>query len=114
MSTSDNILCPGDIIPYNCSIQSNSETVHLTWSVTIPGEIPVNITYFNISDDIANLNSFITTIVTAFRRDELIHSTLAVSVTSVKELMLECSIGQLGNDTTIVFINTSGKLSQTN
>ena len=103
-----NILCPGDIIPYNCSIQSNSETVHLTWRVTIPGEMPINITYYNITDEITNLNSFITTTITDFRSDMLIHSMLEVSVAIADQILLECSIDDLQNDSTTVVINTSG------
>ena len=105
----ENIECPGDIILYNCSIQSNSEAVHLTWRVTLPGEIPISITYPNPS--ISFNSTYITTSLTGFRSDEFIHSTLEVSLQPdilTEEIMIECSIGDLGNDTAIIDITESG------
>ena len=110
VSRSD-IECPGDIIPYNCSIQSNSETVHLTWRVILPGQMPINITlYPNVTIDGVNFNSYIAASITGFRSDEFIHSTLEVTVQpdiSTDQIMLECSIEDLGNDSVTVLINTS-------
>ncbi len=115
----DDIECPGDIIPYNCSILSNSETVHLTWRVTLPaGQIPINITYYSMTalDNSTSLNSYITTSLTGFRSDEFIHSTLEVSLQPgipTDQIILECSIDDLGNDTIIVRINSSSKFYYT-
>lgn len=108
----DDIECPGDIIPYNCSIQSNMEMVHLTWHVTIPEEMTINITYFSDTTNRTQLNSYITTAVTAFRSDEFIHSTLEIRVVPdipTDQIILECSIDNLGNDTYTVLINTSSE-----
>ncbi len=110
----DDIECPGDIIPYNCSILSNSETVHLTWHVTLPGQTPINITFFNFTNNTVTLNSYISTHLTGFRSDEFIYSSLEVSVLPdipTDHISLECSIDNLGYDTTIVRINTSGESS---
>ena len=113
----DDIECPGDIIPYNCSIQSNSETVHLTWRVTIPGQTPVYITYYNATDNDTSLNDYITTSVTGFESDRYIHSTLKITVyrgISMDQIMLECSINELGNEsTTLVHVNTSSECQHT-
>ena len=111
----DSIVCPGDTLSYNCSIKSNSETLHLTWHVTAPEQMPVNITYFNHTDDIESLNNYITTTVTDFSRDEFIHSTLEIRIQegiSIDQIVLECSIGVLGDDNTTVLINTSSKYLQ--
>ena len=109
----NDIDCPGDIIPYNCSIQSNSEAVHLTWLVTLPGEASISITYPNGSSNRTSINSYITTFLTGFRSDEFIHSTLQVIIEPgipTDQIMIECSIGSLGSDSTIVYVNQSGKL----
>ncbi len=108
----DDIECPGDIIPYNCSIESNSETVRLTWRVTLPGQTPFNVTYDGEFGNRTSLNSYISTSLTGFRSDEFIHSTLEVTVQPdipTDQIMLECSIGDLGNQITTVLINTSGE-----
>ena len=44
------ISCPGDIIPYNCSIHSNSETIQLTWRVLLNEKVQINITYNGSSE----------------------------------------------------------------
>ena len=109
----EDILCPLDIIPFNCSIDSNSEVIHLMWRVLIPGEFQINITYSDVTDELTNLSSYITTVLTDFKSDEYIFSTLEISVFSgipTDKIMLECSIGNLANDSTTVFINTSSKL----
>ena len=108
MSRKD-IECPNDIIPYNCSILSNSETVHLTWHIVVPGQIPINITYTNISAR-NNLDVYIASSVTAFQNDEFIHSTLEITVypnISTDQIVLACSIDDLGNDSIVVHVNSS-------
>ena len=110
----EGIECPGDIIPYNCSIQSNSEMVHLIWRVTLPGQISQAVIYNGIEnlDNRSSLNSYISTYLTAFKSNEFILSTLEITVVSdipANGIMLECLIDALGNDSTFVFINTSSK-----
>ena len=111
----DDIECPGDIVPYNCSIESNSENIHLTWHVSIPGQMPINITYSSANHGhVTRLNNYITTYVTGLRRDQFIHSTLELTVEPeipADQIMLECSISDIGNDSADVFINISSKLS---
>ena len=107
----NDIECPGDIIPYNCSIQSNSEAVDLTWHVTLPGEASISITYPNDRSNRTNLNSYISSSLEGLRSDEYIHSTLRITVhpdISTDQIMLQCSIADLGNDTAIVHISISG------
>ena len=109
------IECPGDTISYNCSIESNSEAVQLTWRVTIPEQMPVNITYSDMTDSVTNLTSYISTSVTGFQSDQYIHSYLEITVQPniSSQIMLECFIADLGNDTSIVFINASCKNNNT-
>ena len=100
-------------MPYNCSITSNSETVHLIWRVTVPDLEPINITYNHTSkrDESNTLNTFISTTLTNFREDEYIESILYITVVAdvpINQTKLECLIGHLGNDTVYVPVNISG------
>ena len=108
----EEINCPGDILRYNCSIMSNSESIHLTWRVTLPGQMPINITYSNITNDLTNLNMYTTTSLTEFQDDKYVHSTLEITVhldIPRDFITLECLIGDLGNDTVSTRANISGK-----
>lgn len=108
--------CPGDFISYNCSIQSNSETLHLTWRVTVPGFMPVNITYDEFSNELEeeNLNGFITTALLEYISDEYIESTLSLTINdnfttdAINLIELECFIEDLGNDADLLTLNISG------
>ena len=111
----NDIECPGDILPYNCSIISNSETVHLIWRVTAPGLEPINVTYDHTSgkDESHSLNTFINTTLTNFVADEYIESILYVTVVAdlpINQTKLECLMERLGNDTIYVPVNISGIL----
>ncbi len=113
VTSRNDIECPGDIISYNCSIQSNSETVHLIWRVTLPGRIPINITYDSTStlNDVDNLKSFISTSLDSLISDEYIESTLWVIVQvdiPANQTELECITGDLGIDSVSIFVNASG------
>ena len=105
--------CPGDTLSYNCSIQSNSESVHLTWHVTLPGFGPVNITYD--SNSMLNSPSLLTMNTTVYLSnyiaDSYIESSSLFKVPkgfSLNGTKLECSINDLDNDTVTLFVNTSG------
>ena len=107
------IACPGDTISYNCSIQSNSETLDLTWRVTFQGEAPMAITYPSAISNRTIMNSFITTSLTAFRSEEFIHSTLDVTVQSkIPSVLfaLEC-FNDFGYSPSIVRIEGFGEYS---
>ena len=112
----NDINCPGDTISYRCSVVSNSETVQLTWRVTLPGMMPVNITYDNTSisntvDTVFGNN--ITTILTNFTVDTYIESRIVFTVLRdviLNGTMLECLSEHLDDSVTTltVFINISG------
>ena len=112
----DDIECPGDTIPYRCSIQSNSETVQLTWRVTLPGQTAINITYDNTSslNTEDNLAINVITTLTEFTIDEYIESTIVFRVLSdvaMNQTKLDCVSEDLDEETLFVFVNTTGMYS---
>ena len=113
MSRTD-IDCPGDIFPYNCSITSNSDALHLVWRVTLTANMILNITYDNTSNinDPHSLHNIVSTTLTRFISDEYVESILNLTVTHDipihNQTKIECIIENLGNDTVNVLINTSG------
>ena len=122
------IECPGDVIAYNCFVLSNSESVQLTWRVTIPGLESFNITYdtfspINIEEGVGSSNSSsavnieerigmsITTTLNNFMADEFIESTIVFTVLNDVTLNgtgLECISEDLDTDFVVVLVNTSG------
>ena len=107
------IECPGDIIPFNCFVESNSETVHLTWRVTLPTGVTVNITHNSASsvNQFHQLNNFISSSLTQFMNDEYIESSLNITVDAgvlINQTKIECLIGHLENVSLYVLVNISG------
>ena len=105
--------CPRDTISYNCSIQSNGETVHLVWNITLPGSMPITIRYDNTSilNNMNNLAMSISTMLTQYRNDEYIESLLILTVlrnVSMNGTRLDCIIEELDNKTLFIFVNSSG------
>ena len=109
----EDIDCPGDMISYLCSIESNSEDLQLTWTVTPPsGCPPFNATFRNSSDpDITNECTGIVVSLTNYTRDVGLASVLTVTVLR-NALMtgteIECGITNLDNEVETLFINTAG------
>ncbi len=105
--------CPGDTISYNCSIHSNSETLRLSWRVTLPGSMPITITYDNTSilNNVENLAMSVSTLLAQYRRDEYIESIITLTVllnVTLNKTMFECFISDLDSKMIDVFINSSG------
>ena len=107
------IECPGDIILFRCSVQSNSETVQLRWLVTFPGEDTITISYNNES----NLNTLehhsmnITARLTQYTSDQSVESELQLTVLqnlSMNGTILVCMSEELASRNVTVTINTSG------
>ena len=109
------IECPGDTIPYDCFILSNSETIHLTWSVILSGQLTNSVTYSTADSGFnnrTNLDTYIITSLTAFKTDEFIRSTLEVIVQPnipIHGVEVECSISDLGSASVSVVVNRAGK-----
>ena len=105
--------CPGDTISYNCFVQSNSETVHLTWRATLPGVMPANITYDNSSEpNTEYIFHPFSIILTEYRSDEYAASTLLLTVQptfETNQTFLECFASGLSNDSVVVALKSSGK-----
>lgn len=105
--------CPGDTVTYNCSIESNTETLHLTWSVKFPVVLPIQITYDTYFGDIFgkidSLDMNVTASLLDFR-DGYIESiiTLTVLNADTNGTIVECSITDLDYDMVTVLVNTSG------
>ena len=122
----DDIDCPGDTISYNCFIISNTETPNLIWNITLPGLTPISFTYDSTStlNDIHHLDMNIsvtlteldTIAITEFVNEELIESIIVITVlknVTMNGTNLECSIANLHSDSTVLFVNTSGKTVET-
>ncbi len=106
--------CPGDTLSYNCSVQSNSENVHLTWTITLPNKMTMVITYDSTSrlNESNYLDESISTILTDIRSDEYIESVLTVTLLSNVSLngsRIECNIANLSSDSILLRVVTSGK-----
>ena len=114
--TRTDIECPGDLIPYNCSVLSNSEEVQLTWEVTFPDQTHFNITYNNSSmpNTTDDLGANITSVLTRYTSDEYIESLLVITVlknASMNGTQVECRSEALDHKTAFVHINISGNYS---
>ena len=107
------IECPGDTIRYNCSVLSNSETVQLTWRVTLPGMMPRSMTYSGpmILMPVSNLGLNISTNLTSYRRDEYIESIIELTVLRdifINGTILECISEALASESERVVVMQSG------
>ena len=105
------IECPGDTIPYRCSVQSNSENVQLEWIVTFPGQDAIMISYANDSE--RNTVEYFPMNISAiqYRTDERVDSEIVLTVQrNVTMIMLECRSEGLASQTETVYVNTSGML----
>lgn len=103
------IECPGDTRSYRCSVITNRDRAQITWTVTIPEEMPISVTYFNYTMDMVTiLNSYITTVVTNFSSQEFIFSTLEITVRpeTADSIRLECS-NEIVDDDLLLNIDTS-------
>ena len=105
-----NFDCPGDIISYSCSILSNSENLHLTWSVTIPGSMPINVSY-DVSSDLYSVEYLpfnISSALIKYQMDAYIKSTIHFEVlnnVSLNGTLLECGISDLSSASVRLLVN---------
>ncbi len=110
----NDIDCLGDIISYSCSILSNTETLHLIWRVTIPGVLPIVITY-NINSSLDTVEYFpenISVVLTSYRRDRSIESSINFIVlenTPLNETLLECGMTDFSNESVRLLVNSLGE-----
>ena len=106
--------CPGDTVSYNCSIESNTEDLHLVWTVEFPD--PFEILEMVYTDDplvhlgdVDLLDMDVSTILVE-TREGFIHSNITLTVlnASMNGTIVKCSIADLDSDDVTIFINTSG------
>ena len=67
---------------FNCSIQSNSEYIYLTWEIAFPGETPVEFTFANSSTQNVTMDygTGISAVFTEYTRDQYIESILMLTL----------------------------------
>ena len=117
-SSRPDIDCPGDIISYNCTVESNTEALHLTWTVTFLDFTTISITYNSTSElnQINNLDMNITSTLISVT-DEHLESLLMLTLVKdvdMDGILVECSIRDifldtnLDNNSVFVEVNTSG------
>ena len=109
--------CPGDIISYNCSVLLSDNSAELTWTITLPGKIPLNITYDDsslIDNGTDILGMGVSTLLVDYRRNEYIESVVVLTLmknVTLNGSIVECSVSNfIDNDpiSTLVLVNTSG------
>ena len=92
--------CPGDSFVHHCSVSSNSEDFFLTWHITLPGNVSVNITYSNNESlntaVLLHMSPDISSSLTEFIPGQLIESTIMLSIPDsdlllVNGTVLECT-----------------------
>ncbi len=109
--------CPGDTLFYNCSIESNTEYLHLIWNVSFPDYdvLPEVITYNDtstlLSRDDQGYN--ISTTLTRYGEGH-IEATIEITLTdnftmNGTLILVECSITDLESDSLTYIVNTSGE-----
>lgn len=113
---STEIDCPGDTITFNCSIESNTEDLHLVWTLTFPKMLPFEVLYdgtnltFDAVDD--NEMNVTTSLLNYDILDGYIESVITLTVLDANVSMdgtaVECSIADLDYKNITLLINTSG------
>ena len=108
------IECPGDTIPYRCSVQSNSETVQLNWMVTFPGQDTIIMVLYT-NDSSRNAVTFLpmnlTARLTQYEVDQNVESELVLTVLQTVPMngtILECRSEDLASENETVYVNTEG------
>ena len=115
VSRSD-IECPGDTIPYRCTVQSNSEMVELRWLVTFPGQDTITM-FLYTNDSERNVAMYMPMNLTARLiqpgDDENLASEIELTVlqnVSMNGTLLECKSEDLASENETVYVNTAGKI----
>ena len=110
LERNEDIDCPGATISFMCSIQSNSEDLQLTWTVTPPGCPIFSANFMNSSTDAINDEcTGVIVSLTNYSSGVGLESVLTIqSNISLNGTAIECGIGDLGNEMVTLFINTSG------
>jgi hypothetical protein len=99
--------CPGDTIIYNCSIESNSENVHLRWKITFLGESPVEIMFDSSSTENMVVNdSQISAILIRYTSEKYIESAIFFTP-EMRSVIINCGSDVSSVEESVLY-NTSG------
>lgn len=105
-----NVFCEEDEITYRCAIQSDTDYLHLTWNVTLPGHEPLSIRHEDIStlniQQMYDLN--IVSTLTQYILGEYIESTI-VLIVEKDTYFLDCEIGIFESETASLSANRLSK-----
>ncbi len=90
--------------------------MHLIWLVTLPGKVPINISFDGSSslEAVYYLDMNISATLTNYIAEEYIESIIVLTVLRdvvVNGTVIECRSGDLDRSTAIVNVNMSGKYS---
>ena len=100
---------------FNCSIQSNSEYIYLTWEITFPRETPIEFTFDNSSTQnvMMDYDFGISAVFTEYTRDEYIESNLQLMVLrqDINGTVVTCRT-DVQSTTHIALFDISGMLDQ--
>lgn len=100
---SDDIECPGDVIPFSCSIESNSEAdLYLVQTLTIPSPNMPRLAYIYTSTISRTAGDF-------DFGNSTVNVVLPDDIALVNDTDIECRIEGFGNASTILKLQTSGK-----
>ena len=99
-SARPDIDCPGDTISYNCSIESNTTNLHLTWNIILPDLSSESITYDNDSvvNNLDSLPLSINTLLSKYVSGQYIESIIFFMVIrngTLNGTKFQCSIQDL-------------------
>ena len=105
----EEIDCPGDTIAYNCSIESNTEDLHLTWSVVFPEGLPIEKTYHALSRDYEEFLDMEVSAMLVDFKEGYIQSSIRLVVTdsSMNGTIVTCGIDDLDVESVVITLNTS-------
>ena len=106
--------CPGDTISFNCSIGSNSESVELTWQITLPDQlVPINITYNSSSlfYERDRLDIYANATLTKYAHGRSIQSLITFTIlkdASINGTEVQCSSSDLDSEAVKILVTISG------
>lgn len=93
--------CPGDIVLYNCSVESNTEDLELTWRISLPNKTIFTVTHNSFSTlDTNEVDMIFDSTLTTYS-DTFIESILVLTLldnVSMDGIIVECSIHDLDSE----------------
>jgi hypothetical protein len=91
------VACLNDSIRYNCSFHTNSISLTLSWTVTLPGQQPLTFSYrstFGLGSN-QSLRSGVVSTLTGYRERQYIESILTLEVQITRGANVMCTVSDL-------------------